>query len=73
MWEKPETWISVGFFAFGLLLSTFMYFLEKRPRRDFRPKLFPTTLFLLIGLLLMMGSGAHILLLSGYHLPSNQP
>ena len=61
MWENPQFWIGLAAFAFGLSLTGGMYVLEKKPRKSLTPRLFPTTLFLLIGLLIMLGAGVHLL------------
>ena len=61
MLENPQFWIGSIAFIFGLGLVILMYRLEKRPRQNLKPRLIPTTLFLLIGLLIMLGAGVHLL------------
>jgi hypothetical protein len=61
MWENSDFWISLGVFLVGLALMAAMYRAEKRPRNDLKPRLFPTTLVLLLGLLIALGAGIHLL------------
>ncbi len=69
---NTETFITIAAALAGLCLAGLMYYLEKRPRRDLRPRLFPTTLFLLLGGLLAMGAVMHLLALAGFQLPKQQ-
>ncbi len=69
---NTETFITIAAASVGLCLAGLMYYLEKHPRRDLRPRLFPTTLFLLLGGLLAMGAVMHLLALAGFHLPKQQ-
>ena len=59
--------------ASGVILIGSMYWLEKRPRQDLRPRLFPTTLVMLFGILLALGAGVHLLSLGGLQIPQRQP
>ena len=68
MWNG-ELWTSVAVLCAGLGLSGWMYWLEKHPRKDFKPRLFPTTLFLLLGGLIALGAGIHLLGLAGIATP----
>ncbi len=68
-----ELLVSVAVLLAGLGLSSWMYWLEKHPRKDFRPRLFPTTLFLLLGGLVALGAGIHLLALAGLQLPAKAP
>ena len=61
MWENSDFWISLAVLLLGFGLVAAMYWLEKRPRKDLKPRLFPTTLVLLIGLLIALGAGIHLL------------
>ena len=53
--------------AFGL--GGLMYWLEKRPRQDLRPRRFPTTLVLLLAIFLALGAGIHLASLAGFKPP----
>ena len=70
MWENSDFWISLAALAAGLGLMVAMYALEKRPRQDLKPRLLPTTLLLLLGLLVALGAGIHLLGYLGIHPPS---
>jgi hypothetical protein len=72
MWENSDVWISLAALAAGLGLVAAMYWLEKRPRRDMKPRLLPTTLILLIGLLIALGAAIHLLSYAGIHPPAQQ-
>jgi hypothetical protein len=72
MWENSDIWISTLALAAGLGLVAGMYWLEKHPRRDLKPRLFPTTLLLLLGLLVALGAGVHLLGYLGIHPPQQQ-
>lgn len=69
---NTETFITIAAALVGFCLTGSMYYLEKRPRRDLRPRLFPTTLFLFLGGLIAMGAVMHLLALAGFHLPKQQ-
>jgi hypothetical protein len=70
MWENPQFWIGLGALVFGLGLTILMYLLEKKPRKDFRPRMLPTTLFMLIGMLIALGASVHLLTaVFGFTLP----
>jgi len=70
VWNS-ETLITIAAALLGLSVAGLMYFLEKRPRRDLRPRLFPTTLVLLLGGLLAVGAIMHLLALAGIPLPKS--
>jgi uncharacterized iron-regulated membrane protein len=53
--------------AFGFALSGAMIWIERRPRRDFNVRLIPTTPFLLIGILIILAAGIHLLGMFGAH------
>lgn len=69
---NTEFFITIAAAVAGLCTAGLMYYLEKRPRQDLRPRLFPTTLFLLLGGLIAMGAIMHLLALAGFHLPKQQ-
>ncbi|MDE2384529.1 MAG: hypothetical protein KGO53_07915 [Alphaproteobacteria bacterium] len=64
--------ISAAVFLAGLGLAGWMYWLEKHPPGRLQPRLFPTTLVLLLGLLMVLGGGIHLLAWAGY-LPPKHP
>ena len=68
-----DFWVGVVGLLSGLLLMGTMYRIEKRPRGSLRPHLLPTSLFMLLGLLLVLGAGAHLLTMFGIHPPQSQP
>jgi hypothetical protein len=68
---NTETFITIAAALLGVGLAGLMYYLEKRPRRDLTPKLFPTTLFLLVGGMLAIGALVHLLALAGIQLPKS--
>jgi hypothetical protein len=72
MWENSDFWISLAVLLLGLGLVAAMYRLEKRPRKDLRPRLFPTTLVLLVGLLIALGAAIHLLGYAGIHPPTQR-
>ena len=61
--------VSLAALISGLLVVGQMYRIEKRPRGNLSPRLLPTTLVLLLGLLVALGAGAHLLSLIGIHPP----
>jgi len=69
MLENPQFWVSLGAFVIGLAVAIFMYWLEKRPRTSLQPRLFPTTLFLLIGAVVAIVAGLHLLVMFGFQIP----
>ncbi|MBG1233317.1 hypothetical protein [Aestuariivirga litoralis] len=74
MLENPQFWIGIAGLVIGLGLVVTMYRLEKRPRTDFRPRRFPTTLFLLIGMLIALGAAVHLLtVVFGFTIPQRAP
>ena len=72
MWENSDFWISLAVLLLGFGLVGAMYWLEKRPRKDLRPRLFPTTLVLLVGLLIALGAAIHLLGYAGIHPPTQR-
>jgi len=69
MFLSSDAQFSTVAFILGLGLATLMYWLEKRPRKDLSPRLFPTTLVLFIGMMIALGAGIHLLSLAGFTLP----
>jgi len=72
MWNG-ELLFTLAVFIGSLSLSGWMFWLEKHPRRDLKPRLAPTTLIMLLGGLLALGAGVHLLGLAGIHLPVKTP
>ena len=72
MLENSDFWIAILALVFGLSLVAAMYWLEKQPRQDMKPRLLPTTLILLIGLLIALGAAIHLLSYAGIHPPAQQ-
>ena len=70
---SPDALFSTAALISGVCLAALMYWLEKRPRKDLRPRLFPTTLVMLIAIMLVMGAGFHLLSLGGFSPPQRQP
>ncbi len=66
MWNT-EFWLTLSVFGLGAALAGTMIWLEKRPKQELNPRLFPTTLFLLIGGALAVFAGIHLLNLIGLH------
>jgi uncharacterized iron-regulated membrane protein len=66
MWNS-EFWLTLGVFWLGAALAGLMVWLEKRPKQQLNPSLFPTTLFLLTGGILAVLAGIHLLNLIGLH------
>ena len=66
---SPEAVFSTTVLTVCLLLAGLMYWLEKRPRVDLRPRLFPTTLVMFASILLALGAALHLLNLAGIHIP----
>lgn len=62
-----EFWLTLGVFTCGGLLAGAMVLLEKRPKQVLAPRLFPTTLFMLIGGAIAVFAGIHLLNLIGLH------
>ena len=56
-----DIFIGLAALLAGFGLMGWMYWLEKRPRKDLRPLLVPTTLILLLGLMLALGAGFHLI------------
>ena len=67
MESSSDFWISVAIFVGGILLMAAMYRLEKQPKGNLKPRLLPTTLVLLVGLLIALGAGFHLLAYAGIH------
>jgi hypothetical protein len=61
----PE--ITFAILAFGVALSGAMIWLERRPRKSLDVRLIPTTPFLLVGILIIIATGIHLLGLMGKH------
>lgn len=70
---SPDAIFSTAAVILGVCLAALMYWLEKRPRDDLSPRLFPTTLVMLIAIMLVLGAGFHLLSLGGYSAPQRQP
>ena len=66
MWNT-EFWITLAVFVSGGALAGTMIWLEKRPKQNLTPRLFPTTAFLLIGGALAVFAGIHFINLFGLH------
>jgi hypothetical protein len=62
-----ELWITCGALAGGLGLSAAMAWLEHRPRKGLKPRLLPTTPFLLMGGLVAILALVHLVNLWGIH------
>ncbi len=69
MESNSDFWISVVVFVAGILLMVAMYRLEKQPKGNLNPRLLPTTLVLLIGLVIALGAGFHLLAYAGIKPP----
>ena len=62
---NTDFWVSFAALIGGLLVMVQMYRIERRPRNSLSPRLFPTTLVLLLGLIVALGAGVHLLTLVG--------
>ena len=60
-----EFLLTLAVFMSGGALAGTMVWLEKRPKQVLAPRLFPTTLFLLIGGVIAVFAGIHLLNLIG--------
>jgi hypothetical protein len=60
----PE--ITLAVLAVGVALSGAMIWLERRPRKTFDVRLVPTTPFLLLGILIVIAAGIHLLGMLGH-------
>ncbi len=69
MFLSPDALFSTAALVVGLALAAFMYWLEKQPRKSLSPRFFPTTLVLLLGILIALGAGVHLLSLNGFQVP----
>ena len=72
MWNG-ELAVTLAGFLCGVGLATWMFWLEKHPRRDLRPRLVPTTLLMLAGGLVALGAAVHLLSLAGLQVPARTP
>ncbi len=61
----PE--VTTVLLAFGIAICGAMILLERRPRRDFNVPLIPTTPILLVGILIVIAAGIHLLGMLGTH------
>ena len=68
---STDAQFSTAALVFGLGLAGLMYWMEKRPRQDLRPRLFPTTLVMFLGIMLALGAGFHLLGLAGLKPPQH--
>ena len=66
---NTDFWVSSAALIGGLLLVGQMYRVERRPRDSLSPRLFPTTLVLLLGLIVALGAGVHLLTMVGIQPP----
>ena len=69
MMTYADFWVSLACLLAGLVLMGQMYRVERRPPNLNAPRLLPTTLLLLLGLLIALGAGAHLLGYFGIHPP----
>jgi hypothetical protein len=53
--------------ALGLAISGAMIWIERRPRQDFNVRLIPTTPVLMVGILITLAAGIHLLGMLGTH------
>ena len=72
MMAYADFWVSLACLLAGLLLMGQMYRMERRPPNLNAPRLVPTTLLLLLGLLVALGAGAHLLGYFGIHPPQRK-
>ena len=72
MMAYADFWVSLACLLGGLLLMGQMYRVERRPPNLNSPRLVPTTLLLLLGLLVALGAGAHLLGYFGIHPPQEK-
>jgi hypothetical protein len=68
-----ETLITLVALVAGAAVMTWMYRLEKRPRQALEPRLIPTTLIMLLGLLITIGAAVHLAGLMGLKIPQRGP
>ena len=69
MMISTDALFSTAALVLGVAVAGLMYWMEKRPRKDLRPRLFPTTLVLFLGMMLALGAGFHLLGLAGLKPP----
>ena len=72
MMAYADFWVSLACLLVGLLLMGQMYRVERRPPNLNSPRMVPTTLLLLLGLLIALGAGAHLLGYFGIHPPQEK-
>jgi len=65
--DPTEFWFTLSALVFGAALTALMAWLERRPRKDFSTRLFPTTPFLFIGVAIALLALVHLLNLEGIH------
>ena len=70
---NSETLVTLAALVAGAILVTWMYVLEKRPRQALSPRLFPTTLVMLAGLVIAIGAAVHLAALAGFKIPQRGP
>lgn len=66
-----DFWISLMCLLAGFTVMALTYRMERRPSSTLSPRLIPTTLLMLFGLLLALGAGAHLLSTFGIHPPQS--
>ena len=60
MWNT-ESWVTLIILGLGAALAGIMVWLEKRPKQELAPRLLPTTLFMMIGGIILVLAGFHLL------------
>jgi predicted permease len=63
--DLAEMVVTLAFLVLGLVLAGLMAWLERRPRRDFNPRLLPTTPIMFMSVLVVLVAAAHLLNLYG--------
>jgi putative exporter of polyketide antibiotics len=71
MMLSSDAQFSTAALILGLGVAGLMYWMEKRPRQDLTPRLFPTTLVLLLAIMLALGAGVHLMGLAGLKPPQH--
>jgi hypothetical protein len=56
-----EFWVTLAVTAGGAAVVGLMAWLEKRPKTELQPRLFPTTLVMVIAALVVLMAGFHML------------
>jgi hypothetical protein len=64
---NPEFWLTLGVFLTASCIAAAMVWLERRPKKDLNPSLFPTTFILLLSGAIVVLAGIHLLNLIGLH------